>query len=190
MHYTHDFTRAGKTGTGAKLINALRDAKALRIAKLRRNSTGIDPLSKANVEPEISHEMRVAAGALIARHGSVEAAALAMQRVRAGVTTDHHKSQFFEVAFARTKAQPVAKAITINTAGKPPTPADTASVPRMKAPGEGYDDGLDMADPQQRHARDLRETAAAHGALLAAMKVALKPQTSASTGPDAAPAAL
>lgn len=81
----------------------------------------------------------------------------------------------------RKAAQPVP------TAGKKPAPLNVAP-PTMKAPGESlaHGDDYDESNGAHVHNRHLRETAAAHAALLASFKaVYAGPPVNPSTGPVA-----
>jgi len=85
------------------------------------------------------------------------------------------------------KATKDAQAVKVPTAGTKATIL-TVKPPAMRASQEelAHGDGLDMAIPAQAHTRQLRETAAAHAALLASFKaVYAGPPVNPSHGPVA-----
>lgn len=79
----------------------------------------------------------------------------------------------------RKAAQP------LPTSGKKPAPL-TVKPPSMRAPGEGadFEAGLNLDDPRHVHALQLRQSAAAHAALVASVKAAQTPHPHGSTGPE------
>lgn len=80
----------------------------------------------------------------------------------------------------RKAAQP------LPTSGKKPAPL-TVKPPVMRAPGEGadYEAGVDRDDPRQVHALQLRQSAAAHAALLDSFRaVYAGPAVNPSRGPE------
>ena len=160
-----------RNGLGAQL---LRKVKSITAA-------GLDTLAKAHATA------RTAAPAF----ANVKPSDLALAK-QVAERTLQQRDGLYGPAFAATRAarsHAFAKAATrakpVTTAGKPAASVDTRAVPTMKAPSGDFAADLDMSNPLHVHAKQLRESADAHAALLESMKHALDPKRNQSAGPEA-----